>query len=401
MASVRKGLMGILAAAALVSGCGGGDGAADGLRGARAISAPAVTLRADLAASLDARPWLTVFSVRTTLLDGAASPTAVAARRTLATGSEAVASRLGKAFGSRVGTQALALLRREDALLAGLARAPVLANAPARTAAEVGLKANRRALAELLAAGELSTSALEKLLRPASTSLATALGAVAAGAASAPEQTATAAARAARPAPALARAAKRRRPGLAGDPGSPAAELAAVAAIAFTDATYAQAATGTVVAAGATSGTRLRAATRALDETTDALGQLVASVYGEDAGERFAALWGAHTVAFTDYTRAKVNADLIVAQRALTALDRFRTETARLLDELDPEGPRTKLVAVLDEHVATTTAVIRAQATKSPKVGPRLLEAAAASRAVGRTIAIRFARQFPEKFPAG
>ncbi|MDQ3630355.1 MAG: hypothetical protein M3417_03575, partial [Actinomycetota bacterium] len=174
----------------------------------------------------------------------------------------------------------------------------------------------------------------------------------------------------------------------------------AVVAAAFTDAAYAQAATGAVVVAGATRGLRLQAATRTLQETTDTLGQLVASVYGEDAGERFTVIWGAQAGALTDYARAKANADVIVAQRALAALERFRAQAAGLLKELDPEGPRRGLAAALADHVDAMTAAIRAQATGSPKLGPRLLAAADAARAVGQELAERFARQFPDTFTA-
>lgn len=397
MERVRRVLISVLAAAVL-TGCGEGDELKDGPGAADALSAPAVTLRADLSAALAARAWLTAFSVRATLIDGAAAPTALAARRTLAEGSTTLASRLADAVGKEKAARALTLLRRQDTLWIAAARARGTATATA----DVGLAANRIALAKLLSTDGLPARKLEKALKPAYTSLATAVDAVADGAPSAPARTALAAARATRPATDLARAAAQRRPGgpSTGDVTSPAAELAALSASAFTNDAYAQAATNALVVAGATRGDRLLAAVRTLDDTTSTLGQLVTSVYGEDAGGRFAALWSAHTATFTDYARAKVNADAIVAQRALVALKRFRAKTLRLLDELDPDGPRRGLAAALSKHVDTATAAIRAQATDSPKLGPRLLAAAAAARAVGRALGARFARQFPEKLSA-
>lgn len=392
---MRRGLIFMLAGAALLAGCG--EGPTDVPRGAAALSAPAVRLRAELSSALSARAWLTAFSVRTTLVDGARSPTALAARRTLDAGSKALASRLADAFGKRTASRALVLLRRQDSLWAGVART----RGAGKAVANVGLAANRTALAELLSTDGLPATELRDELEPADASLASAIGAVAAGAPRASARTAVAAMRATRLAATLARAAARRRPELTGGPASPAAELADLAASAFTDSAYAQAATDAVVVAGATRGVRLRAATRTLDATTDTLSQFVASVYGENAGGRFAALWSAHTVAFTDYARAKVNADAVVAQRALVALKRFRVDTLGLLDELDPGGPRRRLASALTKHVDTATAAIRAQATNSPKLGPRLLVAAGATRAVGRVLAARFARQLPEKLPAG
>lgn len=392
----------MLAAAVLsTTGCGGDDGMDDGPRGADALKVPAVTLRAQLTAALGARAWLTAFAVRTTLIDGDAAPTAFEARRTLAKGSEVLATRLARAFGEQTDTPALALLRSQDTLLIDAARARAAGDAAAGVAAGTGLEANRTALAALLATDGLTARELEAELEPAYSSLATAVEAVATGDANAPAKTAVAAARATGPAPELTRAAARRRPQISGGVTSPAAELAAVAAAAFTDAAYAQAATSALVVAGATRGTRLRAATDTQKQITDTLDQLVASVYGEDAGERFAALWRARAVALTDYARAKANADVIVAQRALVALAGFRAQAAGLLDELDPEGPRRRFARALAEHVDTTTATIRAQATDSPKVGARLLAAAAAARAVGQALTVRVARQFPETFSAG
>ncbi len=391
----------MLCAVALAAGCGGSDRRDDGRLGARAISAPAVELRAELAAALGARPWLVALAARTTLVDGAGAPRARAARRTLDDGSRALAEQLGAALGDRVQARSLTLLRRDDALLAALARTRALRQPAAAKAVRTSLLADRRALAALLATRGRSVRELESELAPAARSLTAAVVAVAAGSPRAPASIAATARRATRPAPGIALAAKRRRPALTGSPTSPAAELSALAAAAFTDHAYAQAATDAVVAAGATKGARLRAAVGTLDETTDALAQFVAAVHGEDAGERFALLWRAHTVAFADYTRAKVNGDPIVAQRALSELARFRRQTATLFDELDPEGSPRGLAAALTVHVDTTTAAIRAQVAKSPKLGPRLLLAADAARGVGRALAIRFARQFPEKLPAG
>jgi hypothetical protein len=400
MERVRLRLICMIAVAVLATGCGGDDPADDGLRGAKALEAPAVMLRAELAAALGARAWLTALAVRTTLIDGAAAPTALGAQRTLDMGSEALASRLTDAFGEQTGARALTLLRRQDTLWTEGAKARAADDAAAAAATDDALDANRTALAQLLATGGLTSRELESEFEPAYASLAAAVDAVVAGDASAPARTALAAARATRPAPELIRAAARRRPQLVGGAASPAAELAAVAAAAFTDSAFAQATTSAVVVAGAKRGPRLRAATRTLQETTDTLGQLVASVYGEDAGERFAALWSAHASAFTDYARAKANADVIVAQRALAALERFRAQTASLLAQLDADGPRSGLAKALTAHVDTTTAAIRAQATRSAKFGPRLLAAADATRAVGEALAARFARQFPETFTA-
>lgn len=396
MERVRPGLMLTLAATLLAAGCGGGEGPGDEPRGAAAIADPVVTLRAELAGALGARAWLTAFAVRTTLIDGAAAPTTLGARRALDAGSAALAARVGTAIGGR--ERVLVLLRRQDELWTDVARARAADDPAARSAAEFGLDDNRDALTDLLGAEPLDAREVERELTSANTGLAAAVAAIAAGEASAPARIATAAARAVRPAQALARAAERR--GAEGRAGSPAAELASLAAVTFSDSAYAQTTVSGVVAAGIMSGPRLSAASSTLQATTETLGQLVASVRGEDAGQRFGASWSAQATALAAYTRAKVADDAPAARAAIAELERVRREIAALLEELDPEAPRSELRKALRKHADAATATIRAQATKSPKVGPRLLETAAAARKVGRVIAMRFADRFPEKFPA-
>jgi hypothetical protein len=390
----------MLAVGAAAAGCGD-DGAGGRVLGAAAIAEPAVALRSELAAAFGERAWLTAFAARATLLDGVGSPAALGARRALDRGTAALASALGDARGAGTEAAALTLLRAQDGLWSEVAAARAAADAPAAAAARARLAANRRALARLLARDAPGRARVDRDLALATTSLAAAVEAVAAGRASAPAQTATAALRAARPAGVLADGAGARRgPPRPGRATSPAGELAASAAVAFTDLAYAQATASAAVATRTRDPERLRAAGQAVGATTDALGQLLASVYGEDAGERFAALWAARAGALTDYTRAKTGEDLGAAARALTRLQRLRTDTVTLLAEVDPDGSSRALADALRAHGDAATAAIRAQAAGSPKLGPRLLDAARTARAIGRALAVRAARQFPEKFPA-
>ncbi|MBA2349391.1 MAG: hypothetical protein H0V81_13970, partial [Solirubrobacterales bacterium] len=191
-----------------------------------------------------------------------------------------------------------------------------------------------------------------------------------------------------------------RRPALAGRPASPAAELASLAAVGFTDSAYAQATTHALITAGAGPGARLAAATRTVRTTSDALERLITSIYGDDLGGRFGQAWASQSEAFADYARAKTEQNGLSTQQALNALERLSREIAVLVDEGDPGGSRRETVLALRAYQDATTAAIRAQATGSPRFAERILEAARRARGVGRALAVRVARQMPEKFPA-
>lgn len=391
----------MFALATLAAGCGGDDGQADELRGRAAATAQSVVLRARLAAAFSERAWLTAFATRARLVSGAASPEALAAGTTLGTASAALADRLGTAFGPAVRDRAIDLLRRQDELWGEAASADALGDARGRAAARAGLTATRTALGALLAKGTGTRRQLDEELAGANARLSAALAAVAAGAADAPVRTATAAASAARPARALALAAEERRsPPPAGSSRSPAGDLAELAAAAFTHASYARASAVALIAAGAGDGPRLRAARSDVDAATDELGQLVASVYGEDAAGRFRAAWGAQGEAFEAYAEAKQARDAAAARGALVRLGTARAGIVGLLGEVDPDGDRGPFDRAVARHADAGTAAIRAAAAGSPKLGPRLRDVAAAARGIGEALVLLATRQFPGKFPA-
>ena len=391
---MRHGAMVALVLALLAAGCG--EESSESLRGAKAVTASVPALRADLASMLDERAWLTALTARTTLLDGAGSETAAAARATLDDRAVALADRL-----TRQPAALLTLLRRQDELWAQRAKATAAQDAGARESVRLRLLENRRGVARLLASRELTAKELRRDLEPAYRSLSVALDAIARGEPGAPRLTAVAAARAAVPSRTLAAAAKRRRPALAGRPSSPAAELASLAAVGFTDGAYAQATVAALVTAGAKPGGRLTSATQAMSAATDALARLVTSVYGDDLGGRFGQAWDRQADAFLDYARAKTDGNTQQARRSLSALDRVAREIEVLFDEADPDGAPKEFNRALGAYTEATTAAIRAQATASPRFPERLADAADRARAIGGALATRVARQMPDKFPAG
>ncbi len=391
---MRRGVIIALVLALLATGCGEESG--ESRRGAKAVTAAVPALRADLAALLDERAWLTAITARTALLGGEDSATAAAARATLDDRAVALADLL-----TRQPAALLTLLQRQDGLWAERARATADGDDDARESIRLQLVENRTGIARLLADRELQEEDLQRDLEPAYRSLALAVDEVARGGPSAPRLTATAAARAAVPARTLAAAAKRRRPALSGGPSSPAAELASLASVGFTDSAYAQATADALVTAGAQPGPRLGAATGAARSATDALERLVTSVYGDDLGGRFGKAWDQQAATFLEYARAKTEADTLLTQQTLSALERVRRDIAVLFDEADPDGSSDELRRALNAYTEATTAAIRAQATMSPRFAERLLEAAERGREIGQALATRIARQMPDKFPAG
>ncbi len=169
--------------------------------------------------------------------------------------------------------------------------------------------------------------------------------------------------------------------------------------MAFTDAAFAQAAATTLVATGAADGPRAAVARAEVADAGSALGQVVTSVYGEDAGGRFAGAWGAQAAAFDAYARAEQLGDAAAVRGALVRLGQARSALTTLLADVDPEAPRNALDRVVARHAEATTASIRAAAVDSPKLGARLRDAATAARALGRALVLRAAEQFPAQVP--
>jgi hypothetical protein len=145
------------------------------------------------------------------------------------------------------------------------------------------------------------------------------------------------------------------------------------------------------------------ASAASLNENTEALSGAIASIYGEEAGTQFKAMWSAHIGNFVDYVKATGADDESKKQEALEALDAYRTEFSKFI-ETATEGrvPADGLSQGLQEHVNQLTASFDAYAEKDYETAYKKARAAYGHMmAPAKGLSGAFVDQFPEKFQAG
>jgi hypothetical protein len=118
-------------------------------------------------------------------------------------------------------------------------------------------------------------------------------------------------------------------------------------------------------------------AVETLDSNSQDLADTVASVYGDDAGEQFLALWRDHIGFFVEYTLAGAGGDAEGQEQARADLDGYRAEFGAFIEGAT-EGrlPANAVAEELTVHVETVFDTIDAVLEGSPEVFPRLREAA-------------------------
>jgi len=140
------------------------------------------------------------------------------------------------------------------------------------------------------------------------------------------------------------------------------------------------------------------AAAATLDENSVALSEAIGSVYGQDAGKQFLALWRDHIGFFVDYTKAKAEGDEMAAEQARKKLDGYRAEFGAFLSAANPELTKEAVATELEPHVNSVFDTIDAVVAGSPDTFTLLREAAGHMPATANTLAGAIATQFPDKF---
>jgi len=182
---------------------------------------------------------------------------------------------------------------------------------------------------------------------------------------------------------------------------SPASELRATLTAGLQEHVYlAGIAINTAVGAGGNlEDPAVESAVETLDGNSVALSEAVASVYGDEGGEQFLALWRAHIGFFVDYTLGKATGDQAKADEAKTKLDGYRAEFGAFIDSAsDGELPSDAVAAELGTHVQSLITAIDAVVAKSPDAFPKLQAAAAHMPMTAATLAGGIAAQMPDQF---
>ena len=141
-----------------------------------------------------------------------------------------------------------------------------------------------------------------------------------------------------------------------------------------------------------------KAAAGSLDKNSIALSQAIGSVYGDDAGKQFLAIWRDHSGFFVDYTKAKAAGDADGARAAKRKLDGYRAQFGAFLASANPELTKEAVAAELKPHVNSVFATIDAVVAGSPDAFERLRAAAAHMPGTANVLAGAIATQFPDKF---
>jgi hypothetical protein len=141
------------------------------------------------------------------------------------------------------------------------------------------------------------------------------------------------------------------------------------------------------------------AAAAALDANSVELSEAVGSVYGDEAGEAFLALWRSHIGLFVDYTTAVAGGDTAGQEAAVTALTAYAGEFGTFLSTANPNLPQEAVADLVTEHILTLKAVVDAQATGDPvEAYTAVRHAYAHMQMVADPLAEAIVQQFPESF---
>ena len=159
--------------------------------------------------------------------------------------------------------------------------------------------------------------------------------------------------------------------------------------------------TGTAVQQGVSNGLdskEFEAAAATLDKNTVGLSQAIGSVYGDDAGKQFQALWRDHIGFFVDYTKAKASKDEQGAQAAKRKLDGYRAEFGAFLEGANPNLTKEAVAEELKPHVQSVFATIDAVVAGSPEAFELLRKAAGHMPGTANVLAGAIVKQMPEKY---
>jgi hypothetical protein len=136
-----------------------------------------------------------------------------------------------------------------------------------------------------------------------------------------------------------------------------------------------------------------------LDANSVALSEAIASVYGDEGGEQFLALWRAHIGFFVEYTLGGATGDTAAQDAARQQLDDYRADFGAFVDSATGGNlPADAVAAELQVHVDTLITAIDAILAGDPQVYGLLAEAASHMPGTAAALASAIATQMPDTF---
>ncbi|HYH50966.1 MAG TPA: hypothetical protein VEG38_15575 [Acidimicrobiia bacterium] len=137
----------------------------------------------------------------------------------------------------------------------------------------------------------------------------------------------------------------------------------------------------------------------AIDANSGALTEMIADVYGADAGTAFAPLWKKHIDFLVDYTNAVVAKQQPKADEAMANLLAYTGEFGAFINTASPKLTKDAVAELIKTHALTLKDVIDAQAAKNfAKAYGNLRTAADHMAMIATPLATTIVAQFPDKF---
>lgn len=143
-----------------------------------------------------------------------------------------------------------------------------------------------------------------------------------------------------------------------------------------------------------------QAAAGALDSNSVALSRAIGSVYGDDAGTVFLALWRKHIGFVVDYTTGLATKNKAKQDKAVVDLLGYATDFGAFLNSACPALPTSVVADLVRGHITSLKTVIDAQAAGDPALYNNIRTAAAHMRMIADPLAAAITKQFPDRFAA-
>ena len=141
-----------------------------------------------------------------------------------------------------------------------------------------------------------------------------------------------------------------------------------------------------------------KASAATLDENSKTLSEAIGSVYGDEAGEQFLALWRDHIGMFVEYTKGKATGDQKAVAKARKDLDGYRTEFGAFLASANPNLTAEAVAEELKPHVSSVFATIDSVVAGKANTFNKLRKAAGHMPNTANVLAGAIASQKPEMF---
>jgi len=155
---------------------------------------------------------------------------------------------------------------------------------------------------------------------------------------------------------------------------------------------------GEAMRAGLQSGPDFDAVGDALEGNTSDLVDMIADVYGADAGDAFGELWRSHVAYLIDYTRALADGDAGAQDLAENQLHDYVTDLSAFLSQANPNLPQDAVDELVGEHVAQLEGIAAFESGNYSLAYPALHETYMHMFDIGDALAEAIALQFPERF---